>query len=309
MKNLLRKVKSSYAASGKPLLPLTKFLQEPMRYYFHRTPLLRHDSKFYLKPFLLHHFHDLFIHDHPVDFTIYNNQVKFRSYGSSMSVQAYYVGEVEYHLVDCLLKGLKDDFIMLDVGGHHGVYSLIFAYEMKKRGLRGVIHTFEPHPDNFALLQHNIQQNDLCDFVVMHNKGVSNFSGVQNLCFHTEDNSGNFLADKDIHTTVQEHDYLQHQVEVVRLDDLLDTVDHVDLLKLDIQGGEPNALIGAEQIISRDRPKIAVEAYAGVPSTAKIQEILAEYNYATYGVKSNGELCSVNSPEVFVSWDWVALPS
>ena len=308
MKDTFRKIKNSYIKSGRPLLPVTRFLQAPIRWYFHRSPLLRHDSVFHLKPFLLNHFHDIFFCDHPIDFYIYGEQIKFRSYGSQMSVQAYYVGEVEYHLMQYLLKDIKDDFVMFDVGGHHGVYALIFAYELKKRGWKGLVHTFEPYPENFALLEHNILQNDLSDYVVAHNQGVSNFSGTQSLRLHTTDNSGNFLAYENIYENSWQNSYPEYEVQVVKLDDLLLDINHVDLIKLDIQGGEAKALLGARNMITQYSPKIAVEATIGVTTTTQTHTVLTNYNYKPYGITKHGELCSIDSPKSFVSWDWIALP-
>ena len=308
MKDTFREIKNSYIKSGRPLLPVTRFLQVPMRWYFHSSPLLRHDSVFHLKPFLLNHFHDIFCCDHPIDFYIYGEQIKFRSYGSQMSVQAYYIGEVEYHLLQYLLKDIKDDFVMFDVGGHHGVYALIFAYELRKRGWKGVIHTFEPHRENFNLLEYNVLQNDLSDYVVLHNQGVSNFSGAQRLCLHTRDNSGNFLDHDNTNETYLQNSYPEYEVKVVKLDDFLHGINHVDLIKLDIQGGEANALLGAKDMIAQYYPKIAIEAYDGALTTSHIQKVLIDYKYQAYGVTKYGDLCSTNSSEVFVSWDWIALP-
>src|SRR4051812_40237417 len=92
-----------YAATGSPLLPITRLLQRPLRWYYHRSPVLRHDTRFCWKPRLLSLLHDLLIKDHPGDFMIYRGQLKFRSQGSIMSVQAYYVGEVEYHLLQYIV--------------------------------------------------------------------------------------------------------------------------------------------------------------------------------------------------------------
>lgn len=50
-------------------------------------------------------------------------------------------------------------------------------------------------------------------------------------------------------------------VEVVRLDDVLAPDDHPAFLKLDLEGGEYHALLGAEQILRRCRPLVVFEAH------------------------------------------------
>ncbi|NCR89998.1 MAG: FkbM family methyltransferase [Microcystis aeruginosa G13-07] len=309
IKNTIKSIISAYKSAEYPLLPITKFLQNPMYWLYHQSPLLRHDSKFYLKPFLLRHIHDLLIVNHPQDFKIYGEKINFRSYGSLMSVQGYYVGEIEYHLVQYIVSQIKPGFVMLDIGAHHGVYTLIVAYELKSRGWTGVIHSFEPNPLNFSLLEHNVKQNQLTDYVILHNEAVSNTEGRQKLLVHSGENSGcqlesvEVLEEGSCPNLIEEYD-----IKVCQLDSLISQLKDVKLIKMDIQGAETFALQGGENIIKRDKPILVVEAVQNWSSTEKTKEFLNDHNYEIYGVSSKGKLCQMDSPDVFVSWDWVGLP-
>lgn len=309
-RNFAKKLASAYKSAGYPLLPITKFIREPMRWFYHQSPLLRHDSKFYLKPFLLRHIHDLLVVDHPQDFKIYEEKINFRSYGSLMSVQGYYVGEIEYHLVKYIVSQIKPDFVMFDVGAHHGLYTLIVAYELKSRGWQGVIHSFEPNPFNFSLLEYNIKQNDLTDYVVLHNQAVSNTKGQGKLIMYVNENSGCELKevfdDREISSS---QEMISYDIQVAKLDSFYDNLNSVNLIKMDIQGAEPLALAGAEKIIMRDSPILVIEAVQNWDSTPKIKDFLIDHNYSIYGVDSQGCPCDIDSPKVFVSWDWIGLPS
>lgn len=308
LKEIDQKLSNNYLRAGRPLLPITKFIRKPMRWYYHQSPLLRHDSKIYLKPFLLQRLHSLFVVDYPKDFTIYKNQIKFRSFGSIMSEQAYYTGEVEHHLVQYLIKQICPNFVMIDVGGHHGAYTLIVAYELKKRGWNGVIHCFEPDINNFALLEYNIKQNELEEYVILYNQAVSNVTGKQDFCL-LNDNSGNYLlSESNLFNNHKQKDISIQQVDVMQLDDLISKLDPVNLIKFDIQGGESLALKGAEKIIKQNRPILLVEAVQQWQSTKETEKILNQYQYLIQGVDKHGQLCHFNSPQVYVSWDWVALP-
>ncbi|MEQ9006623.1 MAG: hypothetical protein RLP12_01980, partial [Ekhidna sp.] len=116
LKLIAKKLINVYSSIGYPLLPITKHIREPLRWYYHQNPLLRHDNRFYLKPALLKLFHRILVVDHPQDFTIYQDKIKFRSFGSLMSVHGYYVGEIEYHLVQYIVSQICPGFVMLDIG-------------------------------------------------------------------------------------------------------------------------------------------------------------------------------------------------
>lgn len=308
-KSIVNKLFHLYSLAGYPLLPITRFMREPMRWYYHQEPVLRHDSKFKYKPFLLHLLHRLLIVDHPHDFTIYQNQIKFRSFGSLMSVQGYYVGEIEYHLVQYIVSQIRPGFVMIDVGAHHGLYTLIVAYELKSRGWEGVIHSFEPDPSNFTLLKYNICQNKLDKYVVLHQEAVANTEGEENLLIFAHENSANTLeCNSHLYGNKDNKSVVTQPVKTVNLNSLLNKISGVNLIKMDIQGSEYLALEGAEKLITRNEPIIVVEAVQEWETASKIKEFLVDHNYEIYSVDKNGILCQQKSSDVFVSWDWIGLP-
>ncbi|PSB04098.1 FkbM family methyltransferase [Merismopedia glauca] len=307
LKNIDQTITNTYTKAGYPLLPITQHLREPLRWYYHQSPWLRHDNQLYWKPFFLNRIHSLFVVEHPDDFLVYHEQIKFRSFGSLMSTQAYYVGEIEFHLVQYVVSQICPDFVMLDVGAHHGIYTLIVAYELKKRGWKGTIHCFEPDPQNFALLSHNVRENGLEDYAILHNQAVADTIGKQQF-LSSNDNSGNFLIEGS-EEYIDNGKIPTQEVDVTTLDTWHNQLSHVNLIKMDIQGGEPLALKGAANIIKQYKPNIVVEAVPGWSSTPKTTQILEEYGYSIYGVTKEGKTCNLGSSEVFVSWDWVALPN
>jgi FkbM family methyltransferase len=293
---------------GYPLLPITRKLRGPLRWLYHRSPYLQHDSKFHWRPSLLLGLHGLLIRDHPKDFTIHRGQLRFRSYGSVMSFQGYYVGEIERHLVDFVVRAVHDGFTMLDVGAHHGAFTIIVAHELRARGWAGQVHSFEPDPVNFELLRYNVEQNQLADHVVLHPVAVSSASGEELLIGAEGENSGNTLASTgEFAVDHSAAALIRRKVRVVALDDLLAELPRVDFIKMDIQGAEPLALEGASRLLARDQPILAVEAVDGWPSSQRVRELLIERGYRVHGLTQRGELCDAGGPEAFVSWDWIAV--
>jgi FkbM family methyltransferase len=306
-----KKLLRAYADRGHPLLPVTRHLRGPLRWLYHRSPTLRHDSRFYWRPNLLLGLHELLVRDHPTDFPIYDGRIQFRSTGSAMSLQGYYVGEIERHLVDFIVSQLRPGFTMLDVGAHHGVFTVVVAHELRAHGWPGQVHSFEPDPVNHQLLAHNVERNGLGATVTLHHQALSSAPGEDDLIGTEGENSGNTLASTGEFAVDPQGAKLTRRVEVATLDGLVEAgviAGPVHLIKMDIQGAEPMALAGGARLIERDRPIIAVEAAEGWPSSERTRAFLLERGYRLHGLTRDGRPCAPGSPEVFVSWDCIALP-
>lgn len=263
--------------------------------------ILRHDIKSDLRTKVLKPLNDLLVGNIPEDYKIHNGQIDFNSKGSVMSIQSYYTGEIEYHLTQYLIKNtIKDDMVFLDIGGHHGAFSAIVAYELKKNNLKGSIFTFEPSEENRNFLIRNLEKNNLTEFVTLIPKGVSDHSGKQSF-FESTDNSCNTLLDKEV------EDY--NSIEVISLDDFCKDFKRVDLIKMDIQGGEYEALLGAEKILKKFKPILLVEIMNYTVTSQKSKSFLQSIGYNLYYLDKDSNLVNENDPSVFVSWDVIAIPS
>ena len=139
----------------------------------------------------------------------------------------------------------KDD-LCLDVGANIGWYSLLLSRLSQGRAS---ILAFEPDPDNFALLQHNLQRNDAAG-VRPFRLAAGSAPGTLALHRYGRSNTGR-------HSLLPLHDGETVPVEVVTLDDFLDThglgETPVQCLKMDIEGYELPALQGAARMLSRTR--------------------------------------------------------
>src|SRR5581483_10157789 len=74
--------------------------------------------------------------------------------GYSICVDGYY----DVPSVHVLQNLLKPGMTFVDVGTHVGQYTLVAAGIV---GPSGAVHSFEPQPDTYDLLQHNIRRNGL----------------------------------------------------------------------------------------------------------------------------------------------------
>jgi FkbM family methyltransferase len=267
---------------------------------------LKHDIKSDFRAKVLNGLHQTLVGNFPQPFLIHNKQLKFSSEGGIMSVQAYYVGEVEYHQMSYLIDNhLSSDMIFLDIGGHHGAFATIVGYELKKQNLGGKVYTFEPDPRNISFIKKNLSQNGLEYNVEIVTKAVSNQNGKGRFITST-DNSCNWL---ELGIETIEELTSTEIVDMVSLDVFCENLDRVDVIKIDIQGGELNALKGAEKVIKKYRPILFVEVMDFSKDAKDTKAYLYELGYELHYLTKKSQLVGPNSPDIFISWDVVALPN
>jgi FkbM family methyltransferase len=104
---------------------------------------------------------------------------------------------------------------------------------------------FEPDPENFSTLCGDKRlQSYACYFLPLalcEDNKLMSFQGGQG--------EASFVGDMG-----------NTEVAAVALDQVMGS-NKVDFLKLDVEGGEVNALIGAQKTINRSRPVLAISAY------------------------------------------------
>lgn len=141
---------------------------------------------------------------------------------------------------------------VIDAGGCYGDTSLYFAH---KAGDTGRVFSFEFMPDNIQVFQRNLALNpSLAARIEIVPNPLWSISSEKLFV-----EGGGPAA----HVTSRPVDLAANQVETLRIDDfvLRQQLARVDFIKMDIEGAELEALKGAEAIIRRDRPKLAISLY------------------------------------------------
>jgi len=145
----------------------------------------------------------------------------------------YVVGEILHDKVYGVLRGLPPDPVVVDAGANIGLFSVWLAC----RYPGAVSHCFEPEPENYELLRHNLEQfQGFC-----HPFALGDRAGVANLYI-----SG-FAAD---HSMIPNEAVRRvTTVTCIRLADYLEEhrIERIDLLKLDVEGSELEVLKGLEE--------------------------------------------------------------
>lgn len=185
--------------------------------------------------------------------------------------------------------------VFIDVGAHVGKYTVLVS---KNVGPNGRVIAVEPHPENFKTLKRNIKLNNLSN-VVAYNVAASNKSG--NLKFFAGDNSASF----------SEINYYKKSIVTVQaqlLDEIVNALDlnRVDLVKIDVEGGEYEVLLGLEDTLRNFSPKVIVEVWMN-----NMDRVTAFFNRLGYNIRaiSEGGEYNIGSPDYNWFVDVLASPN
>jgi FkbM family methyltransferase len=150
------------------------------------------------------------------------------------------------------IAGFSPGDILVDVGANVGMYSIWAA---KTRGAR--VFAFEPEAQNYALLNRNIQLNDLGGHVTAYCAALSDVGGVTEL--HLSD----LVAGSSCHSLGEKVDFKHEPMKPaysqgcvsLRLDDLVaqGTVPCPKHVKIDVDGFEPKVIGGARRTLADPR--------------------------------------------------------
>lgn len=156
-------------------------------------------------------------------------------------------GEWEPSLTNYLLERIKPGAIAVDIGANLGWFSCLFA----SRGAN--VHAFEPNPKLQRILRKNIFMNagNRAEKCSVNQCALSDREGVIDMRFPEWLSGGANLHDFDQTIYLDPMSSESTNIKVVTLDQHLARagVDRVDFIKIDVEGFEESALMGAERTI------------------------------------------------------------
>ena len=228
----------------------------------------------------------------------------------------WYLGVYEpevTHIFMRILRRLSPGDSVIDLGANQGYYTLLAARHLQslnkpgkgdKAETKAKVFAFEPHPEAFAWLRSNVELNRF-DNVVCEQLAIADKSGQASLHWSEIDVAWSSLK------PVMDEFSRSSPVKVVSLDEYFDLSSgggpasesngsagaptgrprgrRIGLIKMDIQGGELPALLGAERLLGADRPVIIMEEWpAGMRrfgyDVSDVKDFLRRLGYDYYTV-------------------------
>jgi len=171
-----------------------------------------------------------------------------------------YTGLLEFEDMAFLLHILRREDVFADVGANVGVYTILAA----KNAGADVI-SIEPIPSTFKRLQRNVAANKVAEQVVLKAFGASASAGT--LLFTASEDSVNHV----VKNTEDSNGRPVIEVPVRTLDEMLEGRTPV-LLKIDVEGFEWPAFLGASRLLADPGLKALIVELNGSGSRYGFQE-------------------------------------
>lgn len=155
-------------------------------------------------------------------------------------------GDYERAETDLIRSHLSEGSVFVDIGANIGWFTLQAARWV---GDFGSVFSFEPRPSTFEHLTKSIKINGL-ENIKVFNMGLSDEVGSATLMApegHSSPGSSYLGNGKGI------------PVSLSTLDILLPQIDRLDVIKMDVEGWEPNVIKGAMRTIQKFHPIILSE--------------------------------------------------
>jgi FkbM family methyltransferase len=188
--------------------------------------------------------------------------------------------EWEPAVTQALTQLAQPGYIILDVGAHVGIFTLLAS---RLVGPRGRVIALEPDPLTARFLRRNIMRAASANVLVLE-IAAADESGVLPLSRPDTDNTG----DSRTYSLPSAREHLS--APAVALDDLLPSFARVDLVKFDLQGMDHVALRGMGHLLAQQKPVIILEfwpegirAYGDDPS--EVIHWLRTLQYSWYALE------------------------
>jgi FkbM family methyltransferase len=188
---------------------------------------------------------------------------------------AYALGLAEPAVQDRLVEELAPGMVMYDVGANIGFFTLIAARHV---GDNGRVVAFEPLEENAAAMERNLALNGVENVTIVR-KALSDRPGRMGMSVPNTPDAGTRAAlggDGPV-------------VEVARLDDL--DLPAPDLVKIDIEGAEVDAVQGMLATLTAASPVLLIEVHDEEGTTARwdaLDELLRPLGYKVERLVDDG---------------------
>lgn len=166
--------------------------------------------------------------------------------------------------------------VILDGGANTGNYTAAVRQTCPK----ALVYALEPVTETYSQLAQRFRQDKQ---VIPINQGLFSENTVKTICLYPSSTHSSLYSIQGINTQVVS----EAQVELITGDDLMRTRDlaAIDLLKLDLEGAEYDALCGFEDALRRGAIRLVQFEYGYINITTRrllldFYNLLGDYGYA-----------------------------
>ncbi|NTS43791.1 FkbM family methyltransferase [Flavisolibacter sp. BT320] len=194
---------------------------------------------------------------------------------STNSTGNIYVKTYEAEYIYFLRQAIVEEGIILDIGAHMGLYTLLLKDKFKGG------YCFEPSNDNRRALTHNLAINELQEKFWVCGNAVSSYDGEASLAI-----KGAYSGEN----TLTENGKESIRVNTVTIDSFLKQErknEPVTLIKIDTEGHEKEILEGAKETLKQNRQCIVLFENS---NASFARHFFSGLSYSLYAINKKGEL-------------------
>lgn len=194
----------------------------------------------------------------------------------------------EPEVIRVIKRVVRAGDVVIDAGANIGFYSLLMS---KMVGEAGRVIAFEPCPINMQHLAHNASINNMTNIAMYSNALWSDVGEVE---FYVNNDSGQ----SSLFSSVDTREVIQ--VQRLPLDAISEALTGgVRFMKIDVEGSEERALLGARTLLEKGFPTyivceinpVALAQLDGHQDT--IRNLMASYGWKTFLLHEDGGLPSL----------------
>jgi len=203
----------------------------------------------------------------------------------------FLMGWNERESVACCQKLIKPGMTVVDIGAHLGYYTRLFSQLV---GSTGKVLAFEPCPENYPLLKHNLSARQYSN-VQLFDCAISDQSGRVPLYLSPGHSNHSLLPGYTETQGILE-------VESISLDAFLSQqgIQRLDFIKVDVEGAEPLVLAGMRQTVAHS-PQLAMliecnpqALRCGGVAPEELILRLRQMGFAVQAIRPDGTLAQVS---------------
>ena len=196
-------------------------------------------------------------------------------------IHGCWLGSYEFALQRLIANEVRRGDVFFDVGACVGFYSLLAAIRVGP----GQVHAFEPLPANLSYLRKHLQLNKIKN-VEVHEIAVSDEVGTSFFTGETPRAMGKLDANGGIPVRTSTIDALLQSGEIPA----------PNYIKMDIEGTESKALLGAKECILCHKPKLFLATH-GAQVHDDCLRLLSSWRYESHEIARE----SADRAELFAS--------
>lgn len=210
---------------------------------------------------------------------ILGNQMYLSLEDKGLSQELFVYGIHEPFLTLLLSREIKKDDVIIEVGANIGYYVLM---ECSLLGDKGKVIAFEPDYRSLKILKKNIKMN-----------GNGEKVDVTHVAIGPKRKKGQLIKNESfnlskIDTSIaasQQENADQYNIDIVPLDDLVSQEPKIDIIRMDIEGYEFEAINGMSKTLTKFHPRLLVFELHPVQDIKLMQAFFEKLSNLDYEIK------------------------